>query len=61
MRAQKTLPGIPSYSFAGNSAEILLMLGIIHLDLIHSMMLACTMVDSREGKAMDGFFAASSI
>jgi len=52
---------VTGYSFAGNSAAILLMFGIIHFNLAHSVMLACTIVESREGKTMDGLIATSSI
>jgi len=61
MRTQKTPVCIASYAFAGDSAAMLLMFGIIHLNLALAVIFACTMVESRQGKAKDGLFAASSI
>jgi len=61
MRTQKTPACIASYSFSGNPAAILLMFGVIYLDLVLAVILACTIVESSQGEATDGLLTASSI
>jgi len=44
-----------------NPAAILSMFGVIHLNLALAVIPVCTIVEYRQEKTRDGFFAASSI